>query len=447
MKNATMANLKPDEMKTLIHMILDETKQQGASSAEVDIGLNKGFTVTARNEEVESVEYHQDKGVAITVYVGKRMGSASLSDFQPDAIRSAVAAACNIARFTDEDPYSGLAEKEWLAFDYKPIDLFYPWGITVEQAIELACQCEAKALHQDKRIMSSEGVIVTTSESCHVYGNTAGFIGLSSGTRHELSCVLIAKQKDEMQRDYSYTTACDASDLESITTIANQAVERTVRRLGARHLKTQKVPVLFAAEEARSLLGHFVSAIQGGNLYRKSSFLMDHLGKKIFPSSILIQEHPHLPKALGSAPFDDNGVATRDNIFIENGILTNYSLGIYSARKLGMQTTGNSGGVHNLAISTGHKNLAELIKSMHKGILVTEVMGQGVNILTGDYSRGVAGFWVENGEIQFPIEEVTVAGNLRDMYAHIVEVGNDIDRRGNVHTGSILIEEMTVAGH
>jgi PmbA protein len=257
---------------------------------------------------------------------------------------------------------------------------------------------------------------------------------------------LIAKQNNEMQRDYSYTTACDSQMLESVATVADKAVERTVRRLGAKHLKTGRLPVIFAAEEARSLLGHFVSAISGGNLYRKASFLVDHLEKPVFPGHINIQEHPHLTKALGSSPFDDDGVSTRDNIFIEKGILKNYSLGVYSARKLKLKSTGNSGGVHNLSITTGKKNLAELIKTMDKGLLVTEVMGQGVNIMTGDYSRGVAGFWIEHGEIQYPVEEITVAGNLRDMYRHIVEVGNDIDRRGNIHTGSILIEEMVVAG-
>jgi PmbA protein len=447
MSTTPIVKYKTDEITALIEGILQEAKKQGATAAEVDVGLNKGFTVTARNKDVESVEYHQDKGIGITVYVGKRSGSTSLTDFQPEAVHSAVLAACNIARFTDEDPCSGLAEKELLAFNYPTLDLFYPWGISVEEAIKLAIECEIKALTKDKCIFSSEGVSITTVEASNFYANSEGFIGQYAGTRHDISCTLVAKQRDEMQRDYSYSAVCDPALLQSITEIADKAVERTVRRLGARPLKTQRIPVIFAAEEARTLLGHFIGAISGGNLYRKSSFLLDQLGQQIFPTHINMQEHPHLAKTLGSAPFDDNGVLTRDNIFIENGILKNYALGVYSARKLGMKTTGNAGGVHNLAISTGNKNLAELLKTMDKGLLVTEVMGQGVNLVTGDYSRGVAGFWIEHGEIQYPVEEITAAGNLRDIYANIVEIGNDIDRRGNIHTGSILIEEMMIAGH
>ena len=445
MTDLTKTISKSDEIKTLINEILQETKRQGATDAEVDVGFNKGFTVTARKGDVESVEYNQDKGIGITVYFGKRTGAASITDLRPDAIRAAVAAACNIARFTDEDPFTGLADKELLAFDYVEPKLFYPWGISVEYAIDLARQCEAMALQKDKRL-SSEGVVVATTEGFHGYGNSSGFIGAFPSTRHEVSCILIAKQKDEMQRDYSYSTACDPEMLEPINAIAEKAVERTLRRLDAKHLKTARIPVIFAAEEARGLLGHFVAAISGGSLYRKSSFLLDHLGKPIFPAHINIQEHPHLAKALGSSPFDDDGVMTHSNIFIKQGILNSYCLGVYSARKLGMKSTGNAGGVHNLSITSGNKNLSELLKAMDKGLLITEVMGQGVNIVTGDYSRGVSGFWVENGVIQYPVEEITAAGNLRDMYSRIVEVGNDIDRRGNIHTGSVLIEEMVVAG-
>jgi PmbA protein len=446
MIDITKAISSPDDVKILVNDILQEAKRQGATNAEVDMSFTKGFTVTVRKGEVESVEYHQDKGAGITVYFDKRMGAASLSDLEKDAIASAVAAACNIARFTDEDPYTGLADKELLAFNYTPIDLFYPWSITVEQAIEMALECEAIALQKDKRITNSEGAVITTSEGCQGYGNSAGFTGAFTATRHEISCILIAKQNNEMQRDYNYTTACDAAMLDPIKQVAEKAVERTVRRLGAQHLKTCRVPVIFAAEEARGLLGHFVAAISGGNLYRKASFLLDQLGKPIFPSHIKIQEHPHLAKSLGSSPFDDDGVATRSNVFVDQGILKSYCLGVYSARKLGMKSTGNSGGVHNLSVTTSNKNLPALLKTMDKGLLVTEVMGQGVNIVTGDYSRGVSGFWVEKGEIQYPVEEITIAGNLKDMYQHMVEIGNDIDQRGNIHTGSILLEEMVVAG-
>ncbi len=445
-ENLNPENLKPENLKQLVADILQEALNQGASSAEVDLAITKGFSVTARKGDVESVEYNQDKSIEIVVYVGKRTGSANLSDFRFDAIRDAVKAACNIARFTDEDPYSGLADKNLLAFNYPELDLNFPWNISVEHAIELARDCEAKALKKDKRITNSEGVTINTHSGIGAYGNTHGFIGVDSSTRHEISCVLIAKQGDEMQRDYFYTVATDPECLDPITEVANKAAERTIQRLGAQQLSTQRVPVIFAAEVARGLLGHFVAAIQGGNLYRKTSFLLDHLGKPVFPKHIQMDERPHLSKALGSAAFDDNGVATRPNVFIDAGILQNYSLSIYSARKLGMQTTGNAGGVHNLFITDGGKTLPELLKTMGTGLLVTELMGQGVNLVTGDYSRGASGFWVENGEIKFPVEEITIAGNLHDMYANLVEVGCDVDKRGNIQTGSILLESMMVAG-
>lgn len=434
-------------MEKLIQQILDETKKQGASSAEVGIGVNKGFSVTARSGDVESIEYNQDKHVGITVYFGQRTGSATLSDIRPEAIREAVKAACNIARFTDEDQYTGLADRELLAFNYPKIDIYFPWNISVDHAVELAIECESKALEKDKRIICSEGVSIVTSDALHAYGNTNGFIGVFPSSSHEISCVLVGKQKNEMQRDYYYSIAVDPDDLLPIPEIANLAVERTIRRLGSKRLSTRKCPVIFAAEESRGLLGHFVSAIQGSHLYRKSSFLLDHLDQRVFPEFIQIQEQPHLAKGTGSAPFDDNGVATRPNQFIENGILKSYSLGIYAARKLGLKTTGNAGGVHNLFINTSEKDFTQLLKTMDTGFLITELIGQGVNIITGDYSRGAAGFWVEQGEIRYPVEEVTIAGNLKDMYQHILAIGNDVDYRGNIKTGSILIENMTVAGH
>ncbi len=436
----------PEKIQHLVADVLQEAKRQGATSAEVDVAVNKGFAVMVRMGDVESIEYNQDKVIEVSVYFGKRCGSASLSDIRPEAIRSAVEAACNIARFTDEDEFSGLADKELLAFNYPPSDLYYPWDITVPKAIELGLECEALALAKDKRITNSEGVSVSTVEVLHGYGNSLGFIGVIPVTRHELSCVLIAKQNDEMQRDYSYTVSCDPSGLDAIQSVANTAAERTVRRLGGRRLATCTTPVIVFAEEARGLLGHFVSAIQGGSLYRKSSFLLDHLGKTIFPKHITIDERPLLPKSLGSSPFDDDGVKTCPNVFVKDGVLENYSLGVYSARKLGMQTTGNAGGVHNLFISPGKHDLAGLMKKMHKGLLVTEFMGNGVNLVTGDYSRGASGFWVENGEIQYPVEEITIAGKLQDMYGNLVEVGNDIDKRGNIQTGSILLEEMMIGG-
>lgn len=435
-----------NNLHAIVNDILQETVQQGASSAEVGVGANKGFTVTVRKGEPESIEYHQDKIIDITVYIGQRSGSASISDMRPDAIRAAVQAASHIARYADEDPCSGLAEKNQLAFNYPKLNLAYPWSITVEEAIELAMTCEGIALSQDKRITQSEGVTLTTSHAWAAYGNTQGFVGVYPVTRHEISCMLIATQGDEMQRDYSYSIAVDPLLLASVHHIAKDAASRTVRRLGAKKLTTRNVPVIFAAEEARGFLGHFVAAISGGNLYRKSSFLLDKLGQSIFPAHITLDERPHLEKALGSSPFDDNGVATKAKDFVRDGILQSYSLGVYSARKLGMQSTGNAGGVHNLFVSTGKKDLKELLKTMDTGLLVTELMGQGVNLVTGDYSRGASGFWVERGEIQYPVEEITIAGNLKDMYQHIIEVGSDVDPRGNIQTGSILVESMMVAG-
>jgi len=445
--NETKIPFDQELFQNLSTTILAEAKQLGASDAEVDINVHKGFTVTACKQDVESVEYHQDKSIDITVYFGQKTGTAGLSDLRLDAIRDAVKAACHIAKYTDIDHCAGLADKNLLAFNYPTLDLFYPWPISVEEAIELACQCEKEALEADPRVIHCEGVNVITSEAFSVYANTAGFMGAYPLTRHEMSCVLIAKQGEEMQRDYSYTSACDPALLTSISDLAKEATNRTVTRLGSQKLSTRRVPVLFAAEEARTLLGHLIAAISGGALYRQSSFLLNHLDHSIFPSFITIQEHPHLAKGLGSAPFDEDGVSTRPNVFVQDGILKSYSLGIYSARKLGMQTTGNAGGVHNLSITTGQKDLNALLKTMDKGLLVTELMGNGTSIITGDYSQGAAGFWVENGMIQYPVHEITIASNLKEMYRNLVEVGKDIDYRGNIRTGSILIDSMMVAGH
>jgi PmbA protein len=374
------------------------------------------------------------------------MGAASVSDFRPESIEATVKAACNIARFTDRDDCAGLADKADLATTLPALDLYHPWDISVEQAIEMAIQCESKALDSDARLQNSEGVSISTTSGWHAYGNSLGFIGCYPASRHEMACILIAKVGDDMQRDYSYTLSCDPTLLTSADTIAREAATRTLRRLGARPLSSRRVPVIFAAEEARSLLGHFTSAIAGGNLYRKSSFLLDRIGTQVFPAHMRLAEAPHRQKALGSAAFDEDGVATRSNVFIDNGVLQMYALGVYSARKLGLHTTGNAGGVHNLTVSHGDKDLAALLKTMDTGLLVTDLMGQGVNLVTGDYSRGAAGFWVAHGEIQYPVEEITIAGNLNDIYAGIVEVGNDVDYRGNILTGSVLINEMMVAG-
>ena len=436
----------PVRIQELVTDVLREAKKQGATSAEVDVSANKGFNVMVRMGDVETVEYNQDKIIEVTVFFGKRCGSASMSDIRPEAIRDCVKAACNIAKFTDEDEFSGLADKDLLAFNYPDIDLYYPWKISVPEAIDLGKECEAQALGKDKRITNSEGASVSTVNVWHGYGNSLGFLGVTPVTRHEISCVLIAKEGEEMQRDYYYSISCDPAGLEPIAKIANIAAERTVRRLGGRRMGTCKTPVIFQAEEARSLLGHFTGAIRGSSLYRKSSFLVDHLGKQIFPKNFTLDERPLLPKSLGSAAFDDDGVKTQPNVFIKDGVLQSYALGVYSGRKLNMPTTGNAGGVHNLFINTGDLDFDGLLKKMGKGLLVTEMMGNGVNIVTGDYSRGASGFWVEEGVIQYPVEEITIAGTLQDMYKNLVDVGTDVDKRGNIQTGSILLEEMMVAG-
>jgi PmbA protein len=436
-----------ESLKSISLMILDEAKRCGAEHAEVNVAANKGFSVSAREGNVETVEYNQDKSIEITVFMGKKTGSSSISDVRSQAIRDAVEAACHIAKFTDEDPASGLADKADLAFNYPDLEMDFPWHISVEEAIKLACECEREAVGSDKRIMSAEEVTVATEGGDYVYANSLGFVGAFPFSRHEISCVLVAKDGEDMQRDYGYTIACNPAKLKSISYVAKEAVKRTVSRLGARKLKTMKVPVMFIAEEARSLLGHFAGAISGGSIYRRSSFLVDHLDKKIFPDFVHIQELPHLLSGLGSAPFDNDGVRTRNNVFIENGILKSYALGTYSARKLNMKTTGNAGGTHNLTVKTSDNNFEQMLKLMGRGLLVTDLIGSGVNLLTGDYSRGAGGFWVENGEIQYPVHEITIAGNLRDIYQNIVSIGNDVDERGNVRTGSILIEGMMVAGN
>lgn len=433
-------------MKEVAHRVLSEAKRMGASEAELSVSANKGFDVTARGGDVETIEYHQDKSMDIVVYFGKRSGSSSISDLRPESIRAAVEAACHIAKFTDEDPASGLPDREDLAFEYPTIDQNSPWRITVPEAIEKAVECERIALAEDRRIMSAEAVSVFTMEAAGLLANSLGFFGYFPYTRHSINCVLVAKQGDEMQRDYDFTTASDPALLESLEVVAKKAADRTVKRLGARRLPTMKAPVLFVPEAARSLIKHFISAISGGAIYRKSSFLLDYVGKQIFPDFVHIYEQPHLPHALGSAPFDDDGVLTRANEFIKDGILQHYSLGVYSARKLGLKTTGNAGGTHNLTIEPGKQNLAELIKTMHRGLVVTELMGQGVNLMTGDYSRGASGFWVENGEIQYPVHEITVAGTLQEIFKRFSAVGSDVDIRSGTRTGSILIEEMMIAG-
>lgn len=428
--------------------ILNEAKQGGATACETNVTDGFGQTVTIRQNAVETIEYNRDKGLSVTVYIGQKRGNASTSDFSPKAIRDTVAAALSIARYTAEDDCAGLAEKTQLAHHYPQLDLYFPWQLSVEQAIELAKDCEQAGFAADARITNSEGATVSTSQSQFIYANSLGFMGGYPVSQHSVSCALIAEQNDCKQRDYWYSVARDAADLESAKEIGRKTGMRSAARLGARKIATCEVPVLFEAPIASSLIGHFAAAISGGSLYRKSSFLLNSIGQQVFAPHVQILESPHLHKGLGSSAFDEDGVATVERKIVENGIVQGYFLSSYSARKLKMTTTGNAGGTHNLMIqSTNTLDIAGLLEKMQTGLLVTELLGHGVNGVTGDYSRGASGFWVEKGRIAYPVEEITIAGNLKDIYRGIVAIGNDVVVRGSKQSGSILIDRMTIAGN
>lgn len=429
-----------------VETILAEARRQGASACEVAVSAGQGLSTTVRQGEVETVEFNRDQGFGITLYVGQRKGSASTSATGEAAIRETVAAALAIAKHASEDVCAGLADAALMARELPELDLYHPWSITPEQAVEQALACEAAAFAADTRIKNADGTSLNTHQGCRVYGNSHGFVGGYASTRHSLSCVMIAEGEGQMQRDYWYDVNRQGELLADAAGIGQRAAERAVSRLGARPVPTCEVPVLFAAELAGGLFSHLLAAISGGNLYRHSSFLEGALGQRLFPKWLSLDERPHLPRALGSAAFDGDGLATYAKPFVEKGELVSYVLGTYSGRKLGLPSTANSGGVHNLFVTHGDEDQQALIRRMGRGLLVTELMGQGLNLVTGDYSRGAAGFWVENGEIQFPVQEVTIAGNLRDMFRQIVAVGRDLERRGNICTGSVLIEKMTVAG-
>lgn len=430
----------------VVEQVLAEAKKSGATAAEAGVNISQGLSVTVRLGEVETIEHTRDKGMGVTVYFGQRTGSASTTDFSDKALRETVRAACTIAKFTAEDDCSGLADPNRLAKDIPDLQLHHPWDPGTDKAIELARAAEAAARAVDKRIANSEGGSLSTNEGLDVYGNSNGFLGTVTGTRHSLSVSVIAQDESGMQRDYWYTVARDAKNLESPESVGQTAARRSLWRLGSQKLSTRQCPVLYEAPLATSLLSHFIGAVRGTSLYRQASFLLDSLGKPVFADFVRIHEQPHLIGAQGSAAFDSEGVATKARDLIRDGILQGYVLDSYSARKLKMQTTGNAGGVHNLTIDPGKEDLSALMKCMNTGLLVTELIGFGVNTITGDYSRGAAGFWVENGEIQYPVEEITIAGNLKDMFRQVVAVGSDVDIRGNIRSGSILIENMTVAG-
>jgi PmbA protein len=436
------------ELERIVSASLGRAGALGATQAEADVSLQKGLTTTVRLGEVETVEYQRDRGMGITVYFGKRKGSASTADLSPKAVSETVEKACDIARYTAEDDCAGLADPEELARDIPDLDLDHPWDITPEQAVETARVCEAAGRVVDSRITNSEGASVGSHRGVRVYGNSHGFLAGYPSTSHSVSCVLLAQAGDDMQRDYWYSSTRDARDLESAETIGRKAGERAVARLGARKLATQKARVMFAPEVARGFIGHFLGAVRGGSQYRKSSFLLDAAGSQVFPPFLQVRERPHIKKALGSSPFDGEGVATRDRELVQDGVLQGYVLGSYSARKLGLKTTGNAGGTHNVLVETTASAVPfdAMLRELGTGLLVTELMGQGVNGVTGDYSRGASGFWIENGAQVYPVHEITIAGNLKDMYKNIAAIGSDVDARGGVRIGSVLISEMTIAG-
>ena len=435
-----------DTLRSIAADVLARAKSGGASGCETEVSEGYGQTVTVRMGEVETIEYNRDKGIGVTVYAGKQKGYASTSDFSPKAVADTVDAALSIARFTAADESAGLAEPELLAKEIGDLDLFHPWDISVERAIEMARSAEAAAFRLDPRVTNSEGATVSAQESQFISANSNGFMAGYPSSRHYVSVAVIAAQGDEMERDDWYSSARSHRDLASPEAIGDYAGRRALARLRSRKLTTRQAPVLFEAPMANGLLGHFVGAASGGNLYRKASFLVDSLGKPLFSPIVQLREEPHLRRGLASGYFDDDGVATHPRDVVKDGVLQGYFLGVYSARKLGMKTTGNAGGNHNLILAPGTESLVGLLKRMGTGLLVTEVMGQGVNTVTGDYSRGAAGYWVEGGEIAYPVSEITIAGNLRDMYRNIVAVGSDMLVRGSRQCGSILVDGMTIAG-
>ncbi len=434
-----------DEIKQMSEDVLKVAKTLGASQAEAELSLSIGQNVSVRMQEVEHIEYNRDKGMSVTVYFGKQKGHASTSDLSPQALKDTVAAACNIAKYTAKDDFCGLADAGLMASNVHDLDLHHPWDLSVDEAVLIAKQCEEAALAVDTRINNSEGASVSTGTGFFAYSNSHGFTGGYPSSRHGISCSVIAESGDSMQRDYWYATARAPEDLQSAIEIGTLAGERTVKRLNSRKIKTCQVPVLFEAPLASGLISTLISAVSGGNLYRKSSFLLNSLGQQIASPLLNINEEPHIKKGLASSPFDNEGVSTMSRQLVKDGVLQGYVLSSYSARKLGLKTTGNAGGNHNLIVQSGGLDLAGLLKEMGTGLLVTELLGHGLNMVTGDYSRGAAGYWVENGVIVHPVEEITIASNMAEMLKMIVAIGNDVLIQGSKQVGSILIERMTVA--
>ncbi len=435
-----------EDTRALIDKALSRCRELGADAAEADVGTGNGLSVAVRMGRVETIEHQRDKGLALTVYMGGRKGSASTSDFSAKAVKATADAACTIARNASEDDCAGLIAPEYLAAEVPDLDLCHSWDISPQAAIDLAIECEDAARQTDPRLTNSDGAQLSTYTGTHLYGNTHHFINGWDWSSHNIDCAVIAEENGKMQRDGWHTRARDHRDLDNVKAVGEEAARRTLSRLNARKLSTRSTPVIFEAPVARGLFSAFINAIAGGALYRRASFLLDKLGEQVFNPQVQIEEQPHLPKELGSAPFDNDGMATRRKHLVRDGVLESYVLSAYSARKLGLTPTGNAGGVHNLVVQGNEQDLEALIRQMDTGLLITDMIGFGVNQVTGDYSRGASGFWIEQGEVQYPVEEITVAANLADMFQHVVSIGNDVDNRGNIKTGSVLVENMTIAG-
>ena len=445
-KNSILAFPQADSFKNIVADALKMAAASGATQAEAGLSVSQGLSVATRMGSVETIEHQQDNGLGISVYIGQHKGSASTSNLDPEAIRKTVEAACNIARYTSEDPCTGLADAELMATEMHDLDLYHPWNLEPQTVIDLALECENAALEYDQRIVNSEGASVDLNAGLAVYGNSHGFLEAERKSRHSISCSVVGESNGKMQRDYWYDISRHPDYLASARSVGEKAAERTVRRLDATKLNTQQAPILFVPELARGIVGSFTAAIGGAAQYRKASFLLDAIGESVFPKFLQLNEDPFIPQALGSANFDSEGVATRVHSLVTDGVVQNYLLDSYAARKLNLTSTGHASGVHNLTLNDTGKTFDECLSAMHRGLLVTELMGHGVNNVTGDYSRGAAGFWVENGKLDHAVEEVTIASNLRTMFKGIVEIGKDVDLRGNIRCGSILIDNMTIAG-
>lgn len=434
------------EFQGMAERVLAAAKAKGATAAELDIDKGTGLSVEVRMGQVDKLQYHRDQGINLTVYFGHRKGFASTGDFSAQALEDTLDAACRIARYTSEDEYNGLADAEQMASEFPKLDLYHPWELNAELAIEMALQAESVAREHDARITNSEGASVDSYAGLSLYANSHEFMGIRHSTRHSLSCAVVAQEGDSMQRDHWYTISRVPGHLESADTVGAEAAQRALRRLHAHSLSTREVPVLFTPQLARGLIGSLVGAISGGSQYRKASFLLNSLGQQVFPAFVHLHEDPFMRQGLASRSYDAEGVATHQRDIVKDGVIQGYFLGSYSARKLGMTSTGSASGATNLLLADTGVSFIDLLQQMGTGLMVTELIGHGINSITGDYSRGAVGYWVENGMIVHPVEEVTIAGNLKDMFKGIVGIADDVDERGSIRTGSILIDKMTIAG-